>query len=133
MKPQRLLIVFAAAFGVTLALVVGQRLSTEAMAVIIGVMAGVAASIPTSLIIVWVARGALAAPARGAPPPERRPDPPERDTKIIIVPTPAPGYPANAPYLSYPGPLSPYAPAAEPRHFTMIGGEAADEPRPPWR
>ncbi len=42
------------AFAVTLALIIGQRMSTEAMAVVVGVACGVLASIPTSLLIVAV-------------------------------------------------------------------------------
>jgi hypothetical protein len=43
-------------FGVTLALVIGQRMSTDAMAVVIGVAVGVAASVPTSLLLVALLR-----------------------------------------------------------------------------
>lgn len=42
-------------FLITLAVVIGLRMSNEAMAVVIGVIFGVAASIPTSLIVVAVA------------------------------------------------------------------------------
>lgn len=41
-------------FCVTLAVVIGNRMSTEAMAVVIGVVCGVAASIPMSLLILIV-------------------------------------------------------------------------------
>jgi hypothetical protein len=41
-------------FLITLAAVIGVRMSSEAMAVVIGVIFGVAASIPTSLVIVAV-------------------------------------------------------------------------------
>lgn len=43
-------------FGVVLALVIGQRMSTDAMAVVIGVAVGVAASVPTSLLLVALLR-----------------------------------------------------------------------------
>jgi hypothetical protein len=43
-------------FGVTLALIVGQRMSADAMAVVIGVAVGVAASVPTSLLLVALMR-----------------------------------------------------------------------------
>jgi hypothetical protein len=43
------------AFVVTLATIIGWRLSDQAMAVIVGVVAGVAASIPTSLVVAWIA------------------------------------------------------------------------------
>ncbi len=39
-------------FAVALAVVVGKQMSTEAMAVVIGVVCGVAASIPTALLLV---------------------------------------------------------------------------------
>ncbi|MEE8162580.1 MAG: hypothetical protein V3T92_00955 [Anaerolineae bacterium] len=41
-------------FAVTLAVIIGKRMSTDAMAVVIGVACGVAASIPTSLLILAV-------------------------------------------------------------------------------
>lgn len=41
-------------FLITLAVVIGVRMNSEAMAVVIGVIFGVAASIPTSLVIVAV-------------------------------------------------------------------------------
>jgi preprotein translocase subunit SecF len=40
-------------FVVTLAILIGWQLSNQAMAVMVGVIAGVTASIPTSLIVVW--------------------------------------------------------------------------------
>jgi hypothetical protein len=46
--------VVAVAFAVTLALVVGNRLSDEALGVLAGAVCGVGAAIPTSLIVVAV-------------------------------------------------------------------------------
>ncbi len=46
----------ALAFAVTLAIVVGNRLSDEAISVLVGAVCGVGAAIPTSLIIVAVTR-----------------------------------------------------------------------------
>lgn len=43
-------------FGVVLALIIGERMSTDAMAVVIGVAVGVAASVPTSLLLVALLR-----------------------------------------------------------------------------
>lgn len=42
--------------AVALAVTIGQRMSTEAMAVAVGVVFGVAASIPTSLLVLAAAR-----------------------------------------------------------------------------
>jgi hypothetical protein len=63
--------------GVTLAVIIGQRMSTDAMAVAIGVVFGVAASIPTSLLIVAATRG-------------RRPEPAYRQPDFLSSPMPAP-------------------------------------------
>jgi hypothetical protein len=43
-------------FGIALAVIIGQRMSTDAMAVVIGVAVGVAASVPTSLLLVALLR-----------------------------------------------------------------------------
>ncbi len=43
-------------FAIALAVVVGTRISPDAMAVIIGIICGVLASIPTSAILIWVLR-----------------------------------------------------------------------------
>ncbi len=121
------------AFSVALAVVVGQRLSGEAMAVVIGVLAGVVASIPTSLIVVWFAsrpqvrRATMDMPARPAPEP-----------RIMLMPAPQSARPAQAaPAMahlaaygaqSYAGyaqgaaQTGPYEPVLVARHFTVIGG-----------
>ena len=67
---RRWLGVGAILFLVTLAVVIGVRMSAEAMAVVIGVIFGVAASIPTSLLILAIMwrreqRAASAGPKRG--------------------------------------------------------------------
>jgi hypothetical protein len=43
-------------FGVTLAYFIGQRMSTDAMAVVVGVAVGVAASVPMSVLLVALLR-----------------------------------------------------------------------------
>lgn len=50
----RVLALAVIAFSVTLAAVVGNRMGGEAMAVVVGVVCGVAASIPMSLLILLV-------------------------------------------------------------------------------
>jgi len=50
----KVLQLFVVAFAVTLAVMIGKRMSADAMAAVIGVICGVLASIPTSLLIVWV-------------------------------------------------------------------------------
>ena len=51
---RKALIATALAFVVTLAVVVGNRMSTEAMAVVVGVVCGVTAAIPMSLLVLAV-------------------------------------------------------------------------------
>ena len=135
LKNRWTLLAMGLAFSVALAWVVGQRLSGEAMAVVIGVMAGVVASIPTSLIVVWFAsrspvrRTPMDVPARPAPEP-----------RIMLMPAPQSPRPAQAApammhlaaygaqsYAGYaqgaaqPGQYAP-EPVLVARHFTVIGG-----------
>jgi|GEM_PF-1091054 len=118
------------AFAITLAVVVGQRLSAQAMAVVIGIIAGVAASIPTSLLVVWVTsrltlpRAAFEAPLRAEP----------RERQIVVMQAPpAPAYAGPNGYAAPAGgggyaqaayPANGYGgqPALPPRRFTVVGG-----------
>lgn len=119
MKARFIFTVLGLVFVVTLAIVIGQRLSAEAMAVMIGVVAGVAASIPTSLIVVWFANRTL----RIVSPPAQEPLPPAEPRIVVMAPQPQPTpYPGAAGYgqaIVYP----PTAlPLAGPRQFNVIGG-----------
>ena len=53
---KKFLFVAGVVFAGALAVVVGTRISPDAMAVIIGIICGILASIPTSVILVWVLR-----------------------------------------------------------------------------
>lgn len=55
---KRLLLPFMLGFGATLAFVIGQRLTTDAMAVVLGVAVGVAASVPTTVLLMALLRRA---------------------------------------------------------------------------
>lgn len=130
MKARFILLILGLAFVVTLAVIVGQRLSAEAMAVMVGVVAGVAASIPTSLLVVWFANRALLTShatvemsvPRSAPASAPHAEPPQQ----IVVMAPPANMPAYQNALSYPvnnalgAYAMPTAPAA--RQFTVIGG-----------
>jgi hypothetical protein len=48
---KRALLLLGLVFAIALAVVVGKRMSAEAMAVVVGVVCGVAAGIPTSLLL----------------------------------------------------------------------------------
>ncbi len=131
MRTRWLLVGFSLIFVVTLALVVGWRLSSEAMAVLVGVAAGVFASIPTSLLVVWVTmrqmRGEREAQTAAAPAMPQSPP-------VVVV---TPGAPQMAPGHAGPAWSSAYGPAysalpaipaAPPRRFSVIGGDVAGEP-----
>ena len=120
MKTRLVWLLFGLAFFVTLAIIVGQRLSAEAMAVVVGVMAGVAASIPTSLIVVWIATRSVGqrSDALARPLPEA----PTAEPRIIVVAPPLAaaqsGYAPAGPMALSPFPVVP-------RRFTVIGGGEA--------
>lgn len=85
------------AAGVTLAVIIGQRMSTDAMAVAIGVVFGVAASIPTSLLIVAATRGRreeVSYRRPDFPPPSVQAPPPQ-----IYIVSPNGGTTQQAPWL----------------------------------
>ena len=50
---KRVGLILGVVFVVALAVVVGNRMSVDAMAVVVGVACGVLASIPTSLLLIW--------------------------------------------------------------------------------
>lgn len=126
-----ILILGVLAFAVTLAIIIGQRLSTEAMAVLMGVVAGVAASIPTSLIVVWIAMQSMMKGMPAAPPAPRA----EADSPRVVVvqqPMPAPGYAPSGWNAYQPADTYPAMPAPRPpRKFTVIGGSSAEEEMTP--
>jgi hypothetical protein len=53
---KKFLFVTGLAFTVTVAAVVGVRMSSDAMAVVVGIVCGMLASVPTSAILVWTLR-----------------------------------------------------------------------------
>ena len=98
------------AFGVALALVIGARLEQAALAVLVGVVCGVGASIPTSLLIVTIMRRQDARVHEQRRRSTFQPQPP-----VVVV------TPSNAPQL--PQPMNWPAPAPAQRQFTVIGEE----------
>ena len=113
------------AFAVALAMVIGQRLSDEALAVLAGAVCGVSAAIPTSLLIVAAMRRreeqADAAYPRVQPPPIQATYPPV----IVVAP---PGVQQQWPnaWRSLPPSLS----APGQRQFTVVGGAPTDSETP---
>ena len=108
-------------FAATLAYVVGVRLSESAMAVVIGVLFGVAASIPMSLVLVFaLQRGSACRESRGSSGPQQ--------PTIIVAPPAIPSHQANpwggnvADQMYLP-PLDDGEMSAPRRSFRIIGGE----------
>ncbi len=46
-------IIIGAVFAIALAVVIGNRMSSDATAVVVGVVCGIGASVPTCLLLVW--------------------------------------------------------------------------------
>ncbi len=101
--------------GVVLAVTVGQRMSTDAMAVAIGVVFGVAASIPTSLLVVAATRSRREEGYR--PPRDELRSPPPAPQIYVVNPGTQPGQ-GNLPWLGAP---DLYAGSQPARRFKLVG------------
>ena len=86
---KRVIVPVMLGFGVTLAFVIGQRMTTDAMAVVLGVAVGVAASVPTSILLVALAqRGRAQREAGGQLEPAAHAAyalPPQQQPNIIVL------------------------------------------------
>lgn len=114
--------VLGAVFAVTLALVVGNRLSAEALGVLAGAVCGVGAAIPTSLIVLAVTRrrGDLPSEHYGkmpGQPANRHAYPP------VIVVSPHSAYQSG--HSAWNGP-PPSLSATTERTFSVVGGASTD-------
>ena len=101
------------AFAVTLAVIVGSRLSDEALAVLAGAVCGVGAAIPTSLLIVAVSRRRD----------ERRAQPPAQQQATyppVVVVAPPGGQRRPGDWNA----LLPSLAAPVQRHFNVVGEES---------
>ena len=106
------------AFTVTLGIVVGSRLSSEAMAVVVGTVVGVLAGIPASVLLLIVVRRLREEPAQ-------QPQPRQPAYPPVIVINPNAGQPNQPPNPFYDPPAS--GPAGYfPREFRIVG-EADEE------
>jgi hypothetical protein len=101
-------------FAVTLAVLVGSRLSDEALAVLAGAVCGVGAAIPTSLLIVAVSRrrdeGRVRSPTQPGPYPP-----------VVVVAPPG----GQQRYNNW-NALPPSLTAPMQRNFTVVGGAPGD-------
>jgi len=101
------------AFAVTLAAIVGNRLSDEALGVLAGAVCGVGAAIPTSLLIVAVTRRRESERISVAAPQPQQPAPPQ----VVVIP-PSGGYQGGG-WQSWGPTLMP----PQQRTFTVVGGD----------
>jgi len=99
------------ALAVTLAVIVGNRLSDESLAVLAGAVCGVGAAIPTSLLIVAV--------ARRRDEPRVQPTMPQGAYPPVVVVTPPGGQQRPNTWDAFPPSLS----TPMQRHFTVVGDE----------
>lgn len=110
-----------------LAGVVSYRLSTDALALIVGAMLGLLVMIPVLAVLIWVLRGQARGATDGAYRPSTSPLPP-----VIVVQSPAPPYASLPQAYSLPpvpaeahGPQPPLGPPA--RTWSLhVFGDAAD-------
>ena len=106
-------LITAAAFATTLAVLIGNRLSTEAMAVLAGAVCGVGAAIPTSLLIIAVTQRVRQAEPTPAPRPQFT------QPTVMMIPPMQIQQPPVAP------PPATWGDAPIARHFTVVGDLSA--------
>ncbi len=91
-------------FGITMAVLIGKRMSTDAMAVVVGVAVGVAASVPTSLLLIALLRRERQSWHREEPPPPPYPMMQQQPPVIILNPNDLARYNGQNPYVPLPPP-----------------------------
>jgi hypothetical protein len=120
-KPKAFWGFVALTFAVTLAVIIGNRLSDEALAVLAGAVCGVGAAIPTSLLIIAIMRRRDRPPEEWSNPHQPHPNQPQGVYPPVIVVTPSnaqqqPGWNGYPPSLTTP----------IQREFTIVGGATSD-------
>jgi hypothetical protein len=108
----------ALAFAVTLAVIVGNRLSDEALAVLAGAVCGVGAAIPTSLLILAIVRRKDKSEERSQTYPQQQGAYPP---VIVVAPPNVQQQPFNW-NGGYPPSLAP----PSQREFTIVGGTSME-------
>jgi len=108
---KRVIALILIAFAVTLAVVIGNRMSTDAMAVVVGIVCGVGASIPTSLLIIAVTSRRETKEERG-----------QASFPPVVIVNPG-NQGGQAPNQYQPPTLPPALSQGAPRQFRVIGQE----------
>ncbi len=107
------------AFAVTVGIVVANRLSSEAMAVVVGIVCGVLASVPTSLLLLIFVRRMRSDSSQQSAPPQHQYPP-----VIVINPNSAPSG-RSQDLWSEPGGSQPAG--YVPRDFRIVGEEDEED------
>ena len=129
---RQLVILLTVAFMVTLGVVVGTRLSSDAIAVLVGVIAGVAASIPCALLLMAVTRR-REAEYEARYPDEREPysgryDDPRRAVPPVVVITPGQASPPQlVPWASGQANWDEGVPSGSRRQFRVMGYDESED------
>ncbi len=122
---KRLIPLIMLGFGVALAIVIGERMSTDAMAVVIGVAVGVAASIPTSLLLIALLRRERQSfrqdTPRDVPYGPYQPALPQQPNVIVLDPSQFAGL--RNQQLHTPLPPPEYAPDGGMRRLRVVGSD----------
>ena len=117
-------------FCVALAILIAQRLSDQAMAVIVGSVIGVLSSVPMSALIMWMLVKQRDAVPNFAAPARREYPPAEEQPRMIVIQPQAYGMPgARYPQVSEPSQLdtSGWRYARPARDFTLVGEEEFED------
>jgi hypothetical protein len=111
---KRALLMMAAAFAVTLAIVFGIRASADALAVVLGVILGVVASVPTTFLVTYM----LTRPRsqQDSISPQMTHQPP-----VVVINA------GDKPNVSSPPALPALAPPNHGRQWTVIGDADTDD------
>ena len=119
-KPKAFFGFVALTFAVTLAVIIGNRLSDEALAVLAGAVCGVGAAIPTSLLIIAIMRRRDKPSEEWSEP--RQPHPQQGYYPPVIVVSPSSAQQQPQGWGGYPPSLT----TPIQREFTIVGGETSD-------
>lgn len=108
-------------FAVTVGVMIAYRMSTEAMAVVVGVVFGVLASIPGSLLVLSILRKQASEPIQGSGMQSQG----MRNTypQVIVIQPGTPGNQSVPPLPAWPAHPQPMAMPASERAFTIIGDD----------
>jgi len=110
---KRGLFIISLIFSVTFAVILGLRVSTDALAVITGVVLGVVASVPTTLLVIYFL-------FRQRDKADQLPYPPAQHPPVVVINA------SDKPQGYAPPALPPVYPSNGGRKWTVIGDEETD-------